>query len=208
MPELLRDGPANARMQVVLAHGAGAGMRSPFMQAVAEGLAAHGLSVVRFEFPYMAKRGAETRFGAPDKQDVLLATWRKVVAELGGGAHVIVSGKSLGGRMASLVADELGARGLLCFGYPFHPPGQPKKLRTAHLATLRTPALIVQGTRDSFGTREEIAGYTLSPSIELCFIEDGDHSLSPRKKSGHDPAAALQTAVDAAAAFAKRVMQG
>ena len=92
----------------------------------------------------------------------------------------------MGGRVASMAADELDAAGsvagLVCIGYPFHPPARPDTLRTAHLQSLETPALICQGTRDPFGTKDEVAGYRLSPRIELFWMEDGDHDLKPRKK--------------------------
>ena len=146
----------------MLAHGAGAPMDSTFMNRVSAGLAARGIRVARFEFAYMAKRRTEGRRGAPDREPALRARWKQVIAELGGGPRVVIGGKSMGGRIASMVADEVEARGLVCFGYPFHPPGQPERLRTAHLADLRTPALFLQGTRDAFGTREDVAGYTLS----------------------------------------------
>jgi predicted alpha/beta-hydrolase family hydrolase len=182
---LLIDGPNDAARTLVLAHGAGGAMDTPFLNIVARGVAELGIRVVRFEFPYMAaRRSGEKRGGAPDRQPVLLQAWRDVVAELGGGAKVAIGGKSLGGRIASIVADELGVRGLVCLGYPFHPPGQPARLRTEHLATLATPALIIQGTRDPFGTREEVVTYRLSPTIEIEWLEDGDHSFKPRKSSG------------------------
>lgn len=164
-------------MKFLFAHGAGGGMNSPFMTAVARGLEARGIDVVRFEFPYM-----QARRRVPDREPVLLQAWRDVVAEHGGGPAVAIGGKSMGGRMASMVADELGARALLCFGYPFHPPGKPEKLRTAHLATLRTPALIVQGERDPFGTPADIAGYALARSIEIAWIAGADHSFRPRER--------------------------
>lgn len=201
MTDLLRDSGSATGTQIVLAHGAGAGMDSPFMQTIATGLAAHGFNVARFEFPYMRekRRGGAKR--GPDRQDVLLQAWRNVISELGGGENLVIGGKSLGGRMASLLADEVSAKGLVCLGYPFHPPGRPRALRTRHLENIRTRTLVVQGTRDSMGTREEIAGYTLSPNIKLVFIEDGDHSLKPRRRSGMDPQAALATAVGAIASF-------
>jgi predicted alpha/beta-hydrolase family hydrolase len=108
---------------------------------------------------------------------VLLDSWRKAIEEQGGGSRVVIGGKSMGGRMASMVADEAGVRGLICFGYPFHPPGSPEKTRVAHLEHLRTPALIIQGTRDPFGTRDDVQRYVLSPSIRVEWIEKGDHSL-------------------------------
>lgn len=182
--ELLNDGPENARDVLVLAHGAGGAMDTPFLTTIAARVAECGVRVVRFEFPYMAARREGRRSGAPDREPVLLDSWRRVISHLGGGPRVVIGGKSLGGRMASLVADEVGARGLVCLGYPFHPPGQPSKLRTKHLAALRTPALIIQGERDPFGNREEVVSYTLSPSIRIEWMPDGDHSLKPRVKSG------------------------
>lgn len=200
MSDLLFDGAPDARPIVVLAHGAGAPMDSPFMTAVARGLAAEGLRVARFEFPYMAARRQAARRG-PDRPDVLLATWRGVVETLGGGPQVVIGGKSMGGRLASLVADQVEARGLVCLGYPFHPPGQPDRLRTKHLRDLRTPALIVQGTRDRFGTPAEVATYELSPSIRFEWIADGDHSLAPRQSSGRTAAENLAAAIAAIARF-------
>jgi len=184
---------------VVLAHGAGAPMDSPFLEYVAAGLATRGLRVVRFEFPYMHARRADRR-PPPDREPVLLDRWRAVLAELGGRPPVI-GGKSLGGRMASLLADEVGARGLVCLGYPFHPPGKPQRLRVAHLESLRTPTLVVQGTRDALGSREEVAGYRLSRSIRVHWVEDGDHSLKPRARSGRSERQNLDEAVDAVAQF-------
>ena len=204
MTRFLLDGPEAASNVVVLAHGAGAAMDSPFMAAVARGLALEGMRVARFEFPYMAAR-REGRRPGPDRPDVLLAAWRGVVEELGGGPRLVIGGKSLGGRIASLVADEAGARGLVCLGYPFHPPGQAAKLRTAHLEHLTTPALVVQGTRDPFGTREEVAGYALSESIRVEWIEDGDHSLVPRKSSGRTAERNLEAAIEAVAAFVRHL---
>jgi predicted alpha/beta-hydrolase family hydrolase len=197
---LLLDGPSTAETTVALAHGAGAPMDSPFMVAIAQGLAAEGLRVARFEFPYMHAR----HFGRqppPDRMPVLQACYRSVIAELGGAQNLVLSGKSLGGRVASMLADDVGALGLVCLGYPFHPPGKPAQLRTAHLGTLRTPTLIVQGSRDPFGTREEVVSYPLSTSVRMHFIEDGDHSFAPRKKSGRSEEDALEEAVEAFVAF-------
>jgi uncharacterized protein len=176
MTELVSDGPLDAKKTMVLTHGAGGGMRTPFLVEIAKEVAAHGVRVVRFEFPYMAA-GKKV----PDRQSVLLDTWRSVVAELGGGKRLFIGGKSMGGRMASMIADELRVGGLICLGYPFHPPGNSEKLRTAHLAELKTPTLIVQGTRDQFGSREEVAGYELSDSIRIEWVEGGDHSFRKRE---------------------------
>ena len=168
--DLLVDGPEAAPLTVVLAHGAGAPMHTPFMNAIARGLAGGGLRVVRFEFPYMRARRQTGARRPPDREPVLRQAWLDVITGLGGGGRLVIGGKSLGGRMASLVADEAAVGGLVCLGYPFHPPGQLARLRTAHLATLRTPTLIVQGTRDPFGTPSDVAGYDLTPQIRIEWI--------------------------------------
>jgi predicted alpha/beta-hydrolase family hydrolase len=199
----LADGPERARATLVLAHGAGAPMDSPFLAYFAQTLAARGIRVVRFEFPYMAAR-REGRRPPPDREPVLLDCWRQAIAELGGGNGLVIGGKSLGGRMASRVADAAGVRGLVCLGYPFHPPGKPESLRVDHLENLATPALFVQGTRDALGSREEVGRYRLSPAIEIRWIEDGDHSLRPRARSGRKEADNLAEAADAVARFVER----
>ena len=204
-PEFLIDGPAGAPLTVALEHGAGAPMDSPFMTAMAEGLAGLGWRVVRFEFPYMAARRRDGRRRPPDPQAKLLAAWRAVISDLGP-ERLVIGGKSLGGRMASLIAEAAGVRGLVCLGYPFHPPGKPERLRTAHLAGIATPSLIVQGTRDPFGTPEEVAGYDLSPRIRLAWIEDGDHDLKPRKASGRTKEQNWQAALAAVAAFGQDLL--
>jgi predicted alpha/beta-hydrolase family hydrolase len=197
----LTDGPDAAEQVYVFAHGAGGAMDTPFMTTIARELGERGIRVVRFEFPYMAARRTGGKRGAPDREPVLLNTWREVVAQLGGGQRLFIGGKSMGGRMATLVADELKVRGAVVFGYPFHPPGQPNKLRTAHLETLTTPMLVLQGERDPFGTRADVTGYQLSPQIRVEWIPDGDHSLKPRAKSGTTERDNLLHAIDAAANF-------
>ena len=188
--QLLITGPADARHTLVLAHGAGQAMDADAMELLASGLEQAGVRVVRFEFPYMQRRRANGRGGVPDRQPRLEETWRAAIAQVaadhtgGGAAGLAIGGRSMGGRIASLVADECGVAALVCFAYPFHPPGRPDKLRTAHLAELRTPTLILQGERDPFGTREEVAGYRLSPAATVQWIGDGDHGFKPRKRSG------------------------
>ena len=197
---ILTDGPAGAPLTLALAHGAGAPMDSPFMARIAEGAAAAGWRVVRFEFPYMAARRTTGTKKPPDREPVLLKTWRSVIAGLGAD-RLVIGGKSLGGRMASLVADEAGVRGLVCLGYPFHPPGRPDRLRTAHLETLATPALILQGERDPFGRADEVPGYSLSDAITVRWLPDGDHSFKPRKASGHTGDGNLALAVERICGF-------
>lgn len=201
MAALLVDGPKTAAKSFLFAHGAGAPMDSPFMQRVAEGVAASGIRVVRFEFPYMERRRETGKRGAPDPQRVLMQSFRDMIDELGGGSRLVIGGKSMGGRIASMVADEADVLGLVCLGYPFHPPGNPEKTRTRHLENLRTPALILQGTRDSFGRPEEVAGYKLSPAIRIEWLEDGDHSFKPRVRSGRTEAGNLREAIALITAF-------
>lgn len=176
-------------------------MDTPFLTAIAEGVAACGIRVVRFEFPYMAARREGKRSGAPDREPVLLDAWRGVIAHLGRAESLVIGGKSLGGRMASLIADDSRVRGLVCLGYPFHPPSQPQKLRTKHLATLQTPALIIQGERDPFGNVEEVGSYHLSPAIRIEWLPDGDHSFKPRARSGTTEADNLKRAVELVCTF-------
>ena len=186
--ELLFDGPRQASICLVLAHGASSAMDSPGMAALAEGIAAAGVQVARFEFPYMRRRRQTGKGGAPDRPAVLEETWLAAVgdvrARLGGGQRLAVGGRSMGGRVATMVADRIGAAAAVCYGYPFHPPGRPEKVRTAHLADLATATLILQGERDSFGTPDDVAGYRLAPTIRVHWIADGDHTLKPRKSSG------------------------
>lgn len=203
--DFLFDGPADAPLVLALAHGAGASMNSPFMAEFAGHMGGAGWRVARFEFPYMAKRREDGKKRGPDRQPVLLDHWRAVIGHLGA-ERLVIGGKSMGGRMASLVADETGVRGLVCLGYPFHPPGKPEKLRTGHLADLKTPALILQGERDTFGTREEVEGYDLSPAIRLAYLPDGDHGFKPRKASGHTEAENIKSAARLTADFMETLL--
>ena len=206
-PSLVLDGPGDAAMTIALAHGAGAPMDSPFMVTMAAGLTQTGLRVARFEFPYMARRREDGKRRPPDRQPVLIETWRAVVESLGHD-RLIVGGKSMGGRMASLLAAELEDEGqppagLVALGYPFHPPGKPDRLRVDHLQALRTPSLFLQGERDPFGRREEVGGYPLSEAIRLHWIPDGDHGFKPRKASGRTELQNREEAIEAIASFAQ-----
>ena len=198
---LLVDGADNPSRTVILAHGAGAPMDSEFMEFVATRLGDAHVRVVRFEFPYMAERRKTGRKRPPNTAKVLLESYRQVVEQVGCPADLVLGGKSMGGRIASMLVDAISARGLLCLGYPFHPPGARDRLRVEHLQALETPALIVQGERDTFGTREEVSGYPLDRRIQIAWIDDGDHSFKPRKKSGHTLEGNLQACVAAASTF-------
>ncbi len=203
MPSFLWNGPDDAPMTLILAHGAGAPMDSPFLEKFARGLAESGIRVARFEFPYMHARREGGRGGAPDRTPVALDAWRAAYAlvQAGAAGRVAIGGKSFGGRMASLIADEVEAAGLVCLGYPFHPPGQPQKPRTAHLEALRTPTLIVQGTRDPFGTPDDVAGYVLSPAIRIEWLESGEHSWKPLARSGRTEGLNMELGIEATAGF-------
>jgi predicted alpha/beta-hydrolase family hydrolase len=191
------DAPQGAEATLILAHGAGAPMDSPFMQHMAQGLAARGVRVVRFEFAYMAQRRLDGRKRPPNPQAQLLQQWRDVYALVRQrvAGPLAIGGKSMGGRMASLLADELGASALICLGYPFYAAGKPEKPRVAHLAELRTPTLIIQGERDALGNRQAVAGYDLSPAIEVHWLQAADHDLKPRKASGFSHTQHLDSAV-------------
>lgn len=177
---------ARAGVTVILGHGAGAPQSSDFMVSFAEGLAQRGADVVTFNFPYM-----EIGRRLPDRSETLEACFRAVIAaararaDLGAG-RLVIGGKSLGGRMASQVAAAGldGLAGLVFLGYPLHPPGQREKPRSAHLARIRQPMLFVQGSRDAFGTPEELAPILepLGPIARLYVVEGGDHSLAVPKR--------------------------
>ena len=198
--KLLFNGPKNTPLTIALAHGAGSPMDSAYMNYFAEGLAANNFRVARFNFPYMDERMKDGKRRPPNTAKILLATWQDVISELGA-KNLIVGGKSMGGRIASMVADEMGVRGLACLGYPFHPPGKPEKLRTEHLEALKTPALFLQGTRDPFGKQGEVEGFALSPTIRLHWLEDGDHGFKPRVKSGRTETQNWDEAISALISF-------
>lgn len=182
---LLVNGPRAAKATLLFAHGAGAAMDSPSMSLFSEAFSAVGLRVVRFEFGYMAARRDGHR-RPPPRAENLLPEFMSAVTEVNASGTLLIGGKSMGGRVASMIADDLHAdgviAGLICLGYPFHPPANPNQLRTAHLEVLKTPSLIFQGTRDPFGSRDEVAEFCLSDCIEIVWMDDGDHDLRPRKK--------------------------
>ncbi|WP_342741683.1 alpha/beta family hydrolase [Pseudomonas jinjuensis] len=209
LPLLWNQAQGERAATLILAHGAGAPMDSPFMEEMATLLAQRGVAVARFEFPYMAARRLDGRKRPPNPQAQLLECWREIyreVRETTDGA-LAIGGKSMGGRMASLLADELGPAALVCLGYPFHAVGKPEKLRVAHLADMTTPTLIVQGERDPLGNAGEVAGYALSPAIELCWLPSGDHDLRPLKASGFTHQQHLASAADRIAAWLRESIQ-
>jgi len=180
-------------------------MDSFFMQFFAHGLAEGKLRVVRFEFPYMAQRRLGGPRRPPDREDVLRQAWLDVILGFHG-QRLVIGGKSLGGRIASMIADEAQAAGLVCLGYPFHPSGRPSQLRIEHLRAIKTPTLILQGTRDPLGSRDEVLRYPLAAAIRLHWLEDGEHSFKPRKASGRTEAENWQEAVQAVLNFVRELV--
>lgn len=187
------------RATLLLAHGAGAPMDSEFMDLLSTSLGAQGVRVLRFEFPYMAERRQGGGKRPPNPMAVLQQSFREHHAALSG--TVYIGGKSLGGRVASMLASELAPAGVICFGYPFHPPAKPERTRTEHLATLEVPLLIIQGTRDPFGKPDEVAGYDLDERIQLCWLDSGDHDFKPLKRSGLTQRQLIDQAASAAGSF-------
>ena len=200
---LLWTRPAgNAGATLLLAHGAGAPMDSEVLNRLVDALVAQGVAVARFEFPYMARRRQGGGKRPPDRQPILLAAFTAALAALPDDRPCYIGGKSMGGRMASLLAaDGAAVAGVVCFGYPFHPPGKPEKTRIDHLPGLTVPMLVCQGERDPFGTREQVAGYRLGEQVCVHWLADGDHDLKPRKASGLTHEANLMEAATATARF-------
>jgi predicted alpha/beta-hydrolase family hydrolase len=196
---------------LVLAHGAGAGQHHAFMTSTAGALADRGVDVVTFDFLYTA---AKRR--SPDRPPVLESTWRDVVAQvralgLSRSATLVMGGKSMGGRIASQVLasdDAPAAQGLVLLGYPLHPPGQPEKLRVAHLPSLRTPTLVVQGSRDEFGGADEVrSAFGVVPAtVEWHVVAGGDHSFKVRRDAGSSQADVFNAIYDRVAAWIRALV--
>lgn len=208
MTEFITAGPQDSETTLLLAPGAGAPMTSPWMEQISVLLADAGFCVVRFDFAYMTARLAGSG-KPPPKAEALVAEYEAAVEALGARRRLLIGGKSLGGRVASLAAqslfDEGRIAGLVCLSYPFHPPKQPESLRTKHLKTLTCPTLIVQGERDPFGVPSEVAGYGLAPAIAVHWATDGNHDLAPRKSSGATLDGNLSGAVREIVRFAKEL---
>jgi len=203
-PKILTNGPSGARWQLILAHGSGAPMDSDFMNTVAEGLAAEGLRVLRFEFPYMRKRRLTGKPSPPDRAPVLEASWREMV-DRHPHPRQLIGGKSLGGRVAARVAPSLPVRAVICLGFPFHAPATPERTRLDDLSALTVPTLILQGTRDPFGTKSEVRAYRLPRHIQTHWLADANHSFEPPRSSGHTHAEHLSSAVQAITAFVRKL---
>lgn len=190
---------------LILAHGAGAGMDSTFMQYFAKELSKRGVAVTLFNFPYMALRTKDGKKRPPDRASKLLEHFRAVVHGAANSGKLVIGGKSMGGRMASMLLAETPelANGLIVLGYPFHPPGKPEKLRTDHFGAIQAPTLILQGERDTFGNRAFLKTLTLPETMTVTWVTDGDHSFKPRKASGLTEAENWETAVEKISTFIK-----
>lgn len=195
---------------LILAHGAGAPMDSDFMNRLTFALNGCDVNVVRFEFPYMRERRATGKKRPPDRQPVLLECWRSVCRQVAQRSDlpepVFIGGKSMGGRMATLVAGQLaedGAQpaGVCCFGYPFHPPGKVDKMRIEHLQNLSIPTVIIQGTRDPFGKPDELQDIPLGKQVSVHWLEAGDHDFKPTVRSGLTHSQHIETAAETTAHF-------
>ena len=200
---VLWEGPENPKAILLLAHGAGAPMDTDFMDFFSSHLFPSNIAVLRFEFPYMALRREGHGKRPPNTQKILLETWHKIISYSRShySAPIFIGGKSMGGRMASRIADECNVEGLICLGYPFYAPGKTDKPRTGHLLDLKTPTIILQGERDPMGSKEMVSNYSLSKNIEIIWLPDGNHDLKPRIKSGHTHQAHLAHSGDSIAHF-------
>lgn len=187
---------------LVLAHGAGAPQTHPWMVSMARAIAARGVEVITFDFLY-----AHAKRRAPDRSEVLEATWRAALEAVRarGASRPFIGGKSMGGRIATQLAarDDVDVAGVVLLGYPLHPPGQPAKLRTAHLPKVHAPMLFVQGSRDAFGTPDELAPYLerCTRGTHLLVVEGGDHSLVLPRSRGVDLATTMARVADEVARF-------
>jgi predicted alpha/beta-hydrolase family hydrolase len=196
----------HAHAGLVLAHGAGGGQQSRFMVEAGRAFAARGITTATFDFPYTAQGRS-----VPDKAPVLEASWRTAIEATRehtsfDGLPLFIGGKSMGGRMASHVASQgiADVRGLIFLGYPLHPPGRAEQRRDAHLPAIAEPMLFVQGTRDQFGTADEIRALLprLNPRARVYEVADGDHSFKVRVKvAGRSQQAVIDALFDEAARF-------
>ncbi|OUS26853.1 hypothetical protein A9Q99_16690 [Gammaproteobacteria bacterium 45_16_T64] len=191
------------RLQWLFAHGAGAPMDSDFMNLVAEGVAEAGITVQRFEFPYMQERRTTGKKRPPNRAPILLDHFQQAIEQVGGAEACIIGGKSMGGRMASVLAadDSLGIQGVVCLGYPFYPVGKKEKTRIDHFPDMKVAHCILQGTRDALGEQEDVLSYQLPDVVGVHWFDDGNHDLKPRKKSGFSHEEHIEKAIQQIAAF-------
>lgn len=184
--------------RLVLCHGAGVGHDSEFLSGLRQRLAACGIQVVAVEFAYMTIMRKEGRRRPPPRIETLvaeLAEWHQVLLALDDETPLWLGGKSMGARVASLLATQAGVTGLVLCGYPFHPPGKPTRLRLDHWPQIVCPVLLFQGTRDPFGRRDEVEGYDLPAQVECHFLEGGDHDWQAPKRHAQTQSTLIDEAV-------------
>ena len=207
--KLIFNGPEDGPL-FVFSHGAGAPLTSDFMETVSVGLAEQGVRVARFNFNYMQQRVETGSRRPPERAPHLLKQFLEVVQRLD--QPMVIGGKSMGGRMATLLAAESSpeqlkqVKGIACLGYPFHPQGKPEKLRIEHLASIKQPVAIIQGSRDKLGDQNEVISYSLPNTFQWCWLEDGDHDFKPRVKSGLTHQQHIQSSITYLAAYIKRCL--
>ena len=190
----------------LLAHGAGAPMDSDWMNQLTECLVEQGISVHRFEFPYMNKRRTEGVKKPPDRGPILEKHFLDVISQFKK-KPLFIGGKSMGGRMASVIANECDVEGVIVFGYPFHAPGKPiNEKRLEAFLELKKPCLVLQGERDAMGSQEELKAIKFPRKIKFVYLKDGDHSLKPRKKSGFTLEKHLETSAERSLDFIKKTI--
>jgi predicted alpha/beta-hydrolase family hydrolase len=201
---MLARTPPDPRFGYVLAHGAGAGMRHPFLEAMAQALFERGVATLRYEFAYM-----EQHKSRPDPPAVAAARVREAVERAAAewpGLPLVAGGKSFGGRMTSTAQADRplpGVRGLAFLGFPLHPPGKPSVTRAEHLYQVQVPMLFLQGTRDEFAKRELITEVCekLGPRATLHLIDEGDHSFKVPKRAGRTPEQVMAALADRISEF-------
>ncbi|WP_411358583.1 alpha/beta family hydrolase [Pseudidiomarina salilacus] len=198
-----RDNPQGA-IRIIFAHGAGAGLQSDFMQFFALGLAFHDVDVVRFNFPYWQQFMDSGVRRPPNRMPELEHSMLTVAQQFDDAKPTFLMGKSMGARVAFRVADEVQARGAIALGFPFHPVGKPQQLRVDDLRNQRKQNLIIQGSRDAFGKPAEVATYALPKNLELHWLEHGDHSFEPTKRSGIERRDLWQAAIDRVSDFVQK----
>lgn len=192
---------------LILAHGAGAPADSVFMDRLSGFLALAGVATVRFEFPYMQRTRDDGRKRPPDRQPVLLAHFRDLIRQVAGDGQVFIGGKSMGGRMASILAAEPDLAGTLsgcvCFGYPFHPPGKPDRWRIGHFDDFCCPVMIIQGARDPFGKKAEVEDCKAlsGKDCRIHWLDGADHDFKPLAKQPETQDTMIESAANAAAEF-------
>ena len=187
--------------EFIFAHGAGANKNSDFMQAMSAALVELNIQVVRFDFPYMLKASETGKRHPPNKMSILQDDFAAMIDQRDTSLPLFIGGKSMGGRVATMLDDYSQVKGVVCFGYPFHPVGKPEKQRISHLFDLDVPLLILQGERDTFGNKSEIDTYQLPHSIQLDYLEAADHSFKPLKSSSFSTQQHIHTAAKSTLTF-------